>query len=177
VEQAEAIAMLAPGVEAIGPTAWADLGCGDGTFTLALASLLAPGSTIHAMDRDASRLRRVPTACGGVRIERHAGDFTDLPWPFAGVDGILMANALHYVADQPAFLRACAAQPPRPPRFLIVEYDLERANRWVPFPVGRARLATVFAAAGYRSIRMLGSRASIYQRAPIYAAAIAPPPG
>ena len=51
----DAIDMLAEsGVDALGPTIWADLGCGDGTFTLALASLLAPGSTIHAMDTDGS---------------------------------------------------------------------------------------------------------------------------
>jgi hypothetical protein len=35
----DAIEMLADsGVEALGPTTWADLGCGDGTFTLALAA-------------------------------------------------------------------------------------------------------------------------------------------
>ena len=35
--------MLADGrVEALGPTIWADLGCGAGTFTLALADLLVP---------------------------------------------------------------------------------------------------------------------------------------
>src|SRR4029453_14715020 len=34
----DAIDMLADsGVDALGPTIWADLGCGDGTFTLALA--------------------------------------------------------------------------------------------------------------------------------------------
>lgn len=179
MDQADAVALIAPsGVEALGPSTWADLGCGDGTFTRALASLLAPGSTIHAIDRDAARLRRLPSAHGGVRIAAHAGDFTRFPWPFtADVDGILMANALHYVADQPAFVRACVAQAARPPRFLVVEYDMDRANRWVPHPVGRARLAAVFAEAGYPSVRVLASRPSIYQRAAIYAAAITAPAG
>ena len=53
----DAIEMLAEsGVDALGPTKWADLGCGTGTFTLALADLLSPGSTIHAMDREGSVL-------------------------------------------------------------------------------------------------------------------------
>ena len=33
------------------PTRWADLGCGSGLFTLTLASLLQPGSTVYAVDR------------------------------------------------------------------------------------------------------------------------------
>jgi ubiquinone/menaquinone biosynthesis C-methylase UbiE len=173
VELADAIAMLAPsGIGADPPSTWADLGCGAGTFTRALAAVIAAGSTIHAMDRDAAALSALPPTHEGVGIVPHRGDFTRLPWPFAAPDGILMANALHFVADQAAFLRACSAQGTRPPRFLIVEYDTDRANRWVPYPVGRARLATLFTAAGYGSIRVLGTRRSIYQRAPLYAAAI-----
>jgi trans-aconitate methyltransferase len=102
----DAIEMLADsGVEALGPTTWADLGCGNGTFTLALAALLAARSTIHAMDRDGSALRKIPSAHNGVRITTHAGDFTNDKWPFADLDGILMANSLHYVADQAAFIQ------------------------------------------------------------------------
>jgi SAM-dependent methyltransferase len=168
----EAIALLGDGgVETRRPTTWADLGCGDGTFTRALASLLAAGSTIHAMDRQASLLRALPSSSAGADIHAHRGDFTRRPWPFADPDGILMANSLHYVAAPAAFLRACVSE--RRPRFLIVEYDTDRASQWVPYPVGRARLQTLFAAAGFASIRILGVRPSIYRRAPLYAAAIA----
>jgi methylase of polypeptide subunit release factors len=56
------IEMLADsGVDALGRTMWADLGCGDGTFTLALAEVLASGSVIHAVDLDGSGLRRIPS--------------------------------------------------------------------------------------------------------------------
>jgi hypothetical protein len=55
----DAIDMLADsGVGALVPTIWADLGCGDGTFTLALADLLAPGSMIHAMISTARRFEK-----------------------------------------------------------------------------------------------------------------------
>ena len=168
----DAIDMLADsGVDALGPTTWADLGCGDGTFTLALASLLAPGSTIHAMDRDASALRTIALEHHGVRINRHRQDFTNLSWPFEALSGILMANSLHYVEDQAGFLRGCAARMVVPRRFLIVEYDAENASRWVPYPVSQTRLRTLFQAAGY-SIRILRSRPSIYRRAALYSAAI-----
>jgi trans-aconitate methyltransferase len=71
----DAIDMLADsGVDALGPTIWADLGCGDGTFTLALADVLASGSIIDAIDLDGSVLRRIPSAHEGVRIIYRAGD-------------------------------------------------------------------------------------------------------
>lgn len=104
-------------------------------------------------------------------IQAHLGDFTRRPWPFADPAGILLANALHFVADAPAFVRACTAGAARP-RFLVVEYDTDRANPWVPYPLNRVRLKALFAEAGYRSFRVLGTRPSIYQRAAIYAAAI-----
>src|SRR5580765_2792439 len=88
-----------------GPQVWADLGCGDGTFTTALASLLPSGSTVHAIDTDARALARVPARHRDVTIVTHAGDFTIFPWPFDSVDVVLMANALHYVRNQAAFLR------------------------------------------------------------------------
>ena len=170
----DAIELLSgSGIEALGPTTWADLGCGSGTFTVALAASLAPGSAIHAMDRDRLTLGQIPSAHNGVRITTHRGDFMRHPWPFDHLDGILMANALHYVADQPAFIRACERSMTARRRFLIVEYETNQANRWVPYPVNEDRLRALFAPLGYSSIAVLNSRPSIYQRAPIYAAVIA----
>jgi ubiquinone/menaquinone biosynthesis C-methylase UbiE len=156
---------------ALGPTTWADLGCGDGTFTVALASLLAPGSTIHAMDREGSLLRRIPSVHNDVRITTHVGDFTH-PWPFTDLDGILMANSLHYVDDQGAFIRACEARMKATHRFLIVEYDSDEANRWVPYPLSRATLTGLFARVYCAPVLFLRSRRSLYRRAALYSALI-----
>ena len=159
----------------LGRTTWADLGCGDGTFTLALAEVLAPDSLIHAIDRDAAALKRIPARHRHVEIKTQVGDFTRQPWPFDGLDGILMANSLHYIEDQPAFIRRCVSQMQPAGRFLIVEYDTRDANRWVPHPLGSAALVDLFAAVGYSSIRMLSSRPSLYRRAPLYAALVSSP--
>jgi SAM-dependent methyltransferase len=160
----EAIEMLAgSGVGELGPTTWADLGCGAGTFTLALADVLAPGSVIHAMDRDGAALRKIPSSQKSVSITTHQGDFTDQLWPFGNLDGILMANSLHYVNDQEARM-------PSTRRFLVVEYDTHEASRWLPYPVPQTRLTTLFTAAGYSSIRLLRSRPSVFRRAALYAA-------
>lgn len=176
MRQRDAVDMLAgSNVAALGPTRWADLGCGDGTFTRALASLLAAESTIHAMDRDRAALRTIPSAHNGVRLTTHAGDFTQPEWPFGDLDGILMANSLHYVEHQAAFIRACEQRMKARRRFLVVEYDSDEANRWAPYPLSRAGLTALFRGAGYRSIVFLRSRRSVYRRAPLYSALISWP--
>jgi SAM-dependent methyltransferase len=58
------------------PTRWADLGCGSGTFTLALADLLAPGSFIEAIDLHPSIAAH--TTKNGVTIHPRTADFTSL---------------------------------------------------------------------------------------------------
>jgi len=173
----DAIEMLAEsGVDALGPTKWADLGCGTGTFTLALADLLSPGSTIHAMDREGSVLRRIPPEHKGVSITTHRGDFTNHTWPFANLGGILMANSLHYVDNQTTFIRNCERSMTVPRRFLIVEYDTDESSRWVPHPVSLNTLTSPFTDAGYSSITMLRSRPSVYRRAALYAALVTSSP-
>jgi SAM-dependent methyltransferase len=170
----DAIEMIADsGIAALGPTTWADLGCGTGTFTLALADQLAPGSVIHAMDQDGAALRRIPLMHKRVSITTYRGDFLK-SWPFANLDGILLANSLHYVDDPAAFIRQCETRMTSLRRFLIVEYDTDEAGRWVPYPVPQTRLIAVFHAAGYSSIKMLRSRPSVYRRATLYATVIAP---
>ena len=167
----DAVALLSHGpVDVSKATTWLDLGSGDGTFTLALADLLAPRSVIHALDVDRSALARIG-AHERVRIETHVADFTDVDrWPATSADGILMANSLHYVEPQREFLRACASRLGRDGVMLVVEYDTDRANRYVPYPVSRDRLAALVANVG--EVSVLESRASIYQRAKIYSALI-----
>jgi trans-aconitate methyltransferase len=169
VQPADAVRLLAsPDIELSRPQTWADLGCGDGVFTRALASLLAPRSTIHAMDRDAAALRALPAEVRRVVIRTWIGDVTAQPWPFGDVDGLLLANLLHFVPDQATFLRRCRAQLSQGGHLLVVEYDTNHANRWVPRPVGRRALTALCASAGFAPLVELASLPSIYQRAPLY---------
>jgi trans-aconitate methyltransferase len=173
VDLADAIDLLgSASLDGQGPTIWADLGCGDGTFTRALAARLAAGSTIHAMDRNRRALGGLPAQADEVRIETHHGDFTKLPWPFADLNGILMANSLHYVREQADFVRRCMASLSSHGHFVIVEYDTDVANPWVPYPVSRAALADLFDTVGDVEIETLGTRPSIYNSAGFYAALV-----
>jgi len=171
-EAAELIHGVAIGTK---PETWADLGAGDGTFTLALAALLEQGSTIHAIDQDVSALRRIRKPPRGVSIVPHAGDFTMQPWPFTALDGVLLANSLHYVRDWVALIRDCEQNMKPSSRFLVVEYDTDKPNPWVPNPISFSTLKRVFGDAGYTSIQRLGTKPSIYQRAQIYGAVIERP--
>jgi len=156
-----------PSLSTGGPQVWADLGCGDGTFTLALASLLPAKSIVHAMDTDARGLARLPRQHHDVKIITHAGDFTVFPWPFDGLDGLLMANSLHYVREQAAFLQSFNAAVRRR-RVLVVEYDTIRGNTWVPYPVSQASAVELFRSAGYPVATALGRKRSVYRRSDIY---------
>jgi SAM-dependent methyltransferase len=167
VRHRDAVALISGAGFDAAPSVWADLGSGEGTFTRALASLLAPGSVVHAVDRDASAVAGV-RASSPVRIVPHALDFVSAPWPVDVLDGILMANSLHYVRDQRGFLGLCVSRVAKG-RFVIVEYDTSVASPWVPFPVPRAGLPGLFESVGF-SVRFLGARRSVFRRAELYAA-------
>ena len=164
----DAVALIADAGFDASPAVWVDLGSGEGTFTRALASLLTPGSVVHAIDRDAAAVSRLRAPSSSVRVVPHALDFVSSPWSVDSLDGILMANSLHYVADQPAFLSLCASRLSPGGRFVIVEYDTTVASPWVPFPVPRRVLPRVFDALGF-SVRFVGSRRSLFGRAELYA--------
>jgi SAM-dependent methyltransferase len=144
---------------------WLDLGCGTGTFTRALAGILPPGSRITAVDQDPNALRSIPASHAGIEISTLLADVSSLA--LGAVDGVLLANVLHFVKDQRAMLARLAAATSQ---VLLVEYDRTHPRPpWVPFPVSRERAITLFREAGYGRCVDLGSRASRYGPDPLYA--------
>jgi SAM-dependent methyltransferase len=172
VEHADHVALLREAVEPGGT--WADLGSGRGAFTLALAELLGPTGTIWSVDRDAhlledqaASLRALP-ADRAPRVHPLVGDFTR-PLALPVLDGIVMANSLHFVADPVPVLRGIVALLRPGGRFVLVEYDADRGNHWVPHPISAARWPTVAEAAGLADVREIGRRGSRFLNA-IYSA-------
>lgn len=172
MEHRDAVALLDGGLSpGHAPQRWADLGCGAGTFTKALGQLLPEGSTILAVDRDAAALARVPQQFAGVSITKQVSDFAQDPLGATGFDGFLLANALHFVQDQPAFLRNAKASLKPGGRFLLVEYDTDTPNPWVPYPLSFRSLAALCMRVGLADVVRLADRPSAYGQARIYAAA------
>ena len=108
-----------------GPQSWADLGCGSGLFTSALASLLHSGSEIYAVDSNASALKKISSP-NNVVIKPVQSDFITDNLDFNKLDGIMMANSFHYVKDKPAFIHKARLYLKPGSCFLIVEYDMDR---------------------------------------------------
>ena len=151
---------------------WADIGSGSGAFTLALADLLGDGATIHAVDRDERALREQARALGaafpGVIVQSHAGDFTR-PLELPLLDGIVMANALHFVRDQAAVVARLRRSLKLGGRFVLVEYDADRGNRWVPYPLSYPSWHALAPTCGFHTTRLLATVPSRFLGA-IYAA-------
>jgi len=142
---------------------WADLGAGSGAFTTALARLLGPTATIYAVDVDARALReagaRMADAFPPVLFTAITADFTaslDLPL----LDGICMANSLHFHRDHCGILRHVTRLLKPSGRLLLVEYDIDRPSPWVPYPLHSTRLAETARCAGLAPPQILGTRPS-----------------
>lgn len=159
MNHADHVALIRDGATGSGPL-WADLGSGDGAFTLALADLLGPSATIYSVDRDQAALRRQADEMAArfpdVALRQLAADFSrQLSLP--SLDGILMANSLHFVAEKPAVLNSLLQHLRAGGRFMLVEYDADEGNPWVPYPLSFRSWVDLAAGAGLRDTRRLAS--------------------
>jgi ubiquinone/menaquinone biosynthesis C-methylase UbiE len=151
---------------------WLELGSGTGAFTLALADLLGKRATIHSVDSDRGALSAQATAVHSrfedVRLDQRAADFTR-PLGFSGMDGVLMANSLHFVKEKAPVLALVRSYLKPGGSFVLVEYDADRGNLWVPHPISWTTWQAVAPVAGFASTRSLGRVPSRFLNA-IYAA-------
>lgn len=165
MKESDATDLLRPAVAATPGAHWADLGAGTGTFTRALAALLGPDAHLYAVDADERALRSIRAWVEGTpdapAVRILPGDFTRR-MPLPPLDGIVMANALHFVRDQAAAV-ALAASYLRPGgRLVVIEYQDRPASRWVPYPVPSARLGELAADAGLSPVRVVATRPSAF---------------
>lgn len=162
----EAAALLRSAVPP-GAATWADLGAGDGTFTRALVELLGAESRIYAVDRDAHAIAMLERLTAGApTVVALRADFTD-PSALTALgperlDGMLIANALHYVRDVAVVLAHLVTLVRPGGRVVIVEYDRRRATPWVPYPLPSARLPAIAAAADLTPPVITATRPSLF---------------
>lgn len=180
-----------------GPQTWADLGCGEGLFTYALSTLLPKGSQIYAVDQRPNILRYGPFP-KGIKVHKLQRNFvTGLEFqtgedsediqrdlltegmamgippdglPMFRFDGLLMANSLHYVADQAAFLQMARTWITDSGIMVFVEYDSDQSNPWVPYPLSFSSLSSLLHKSGFSQVQKLGQRPSLFGRTMIYSA-------
>jgi ubiquinone/menaquinone biosynthesis C-methylase UbiE len=142
---------------------WADFGAGSGAFTLALAECIGASGTIHAIDRDESALRqnqqaliaRFPNVVGHYLV----ADFTQ-PLPLPELDGLVIANALHFHRRKEPILTQLISYLKPGGRFIVVEYNTEHGNQWVPYPFTYTIWEGLAAYAGLINTQQLAARPS-----------------
>ena len=151
--------LLRKGVPNLGGI-WADFGSGAGAFTLALADLIGPTGSIYSVDKDRAALREQERAMHsrfpGTTVSYITGDFTrrlELP----PLDGIVMANSLHFLREKDAMLQLVRGYLKPGGRLLIVEYTADHGNMWVPYPFSYGTWEKMARKNGFSTIQQLAT--------------------
>jgi len=163
VNDRDAAALIRAAVPATPGATWADLGAGTGVFTRALAAILGAGSRVYAIDSDDRALAalRASAPGGPVAVTARRADVS-APLGLAPLDGVVMANVLHFIPDAAAQLARVAAQLAPGGRLVLVEYEGRRPSRWVPHPVSFADFSRLAPAAGFSPPWLVATRASAF---------------
>jgi SAM-dependent methyltransferase len=152
------VGLIREGVAGTG--VWAELGSGEGAFTLALAELLGPDGVIYSVDRDAGAIERQRRAIADTSPDRtviyqHA-DFTR-PLDLPPLDGVLTANSLHFVRRKEPVLEAIRGYLKPGGRLLLAEYNGDHGNPWVPHPMSYSTWERLATQCGFSGTRRIGS--------------------
>lgn len=147
---------------------WADLGAGSGAFTCALRELIGATADIHAVDTDRTSLRQLEREHQGrfgssKHLHTIEGDFSrtlDLP----PLDGILTANSLHYFEDTGKILKHVRSLLKTNGILLVIEYNVDLGNQWVPHPFSFDTFRTLAMQTGFGEPRLLATHPSRFLR-------------
>jgi hypothetical protein len=139
---------------------WADLGAGTGAFTLALADLIGPHGVIHAIDRDGGALNELRSAFVSAvpqaELRVRSADFTRQ----LDLSGPVLALVRGYLKHRG--------------RLLLVEYDSDRGNTWVPHPMSFGTWRDLATDAGFLDTRRLATVPSRFLHSIYSALSLAP---
>lgn len=135
-------------------------------FTRALASVLPKGSVIHAVDK---KWQAIEETFNDNAIVFHALDFSDGVLPVTSLNGILMANSLHFIEEKQRLIGSLKAHLTRNGQLMVIEYEMGTPNAWVPYPITWSSLRGLLHRAGFENLRVVGERASAYGSRKMYA--------
>jgi ubiquinone/menaquinone biosynthesis C-methylase UbiE len=154
--------------ELIPGASFADLGAGSGAFTLALRELLGLSAKIYAVDCDVTKLTLLEQAYrsrfgSAENLHLVPANFAhDLDLP--PLDGILMANSLHFFRDKERVLRYIGTFLKPGGTLLLIEYNVDRGNPWVPYPLSFETFRKLAPRAGFSEPRLLAKHPSSFLR-------------
>lgn len=165
------VALIRDGVPGPGGT-WADFGSGTGAFSLALAELIGSQATLYAIDKGRGTLRRLEEVMRrrfpDLQVHYLAADYTR-PLDLPSLDGVVMANALHFQRRKDGVVQHLYSYLRPGGRLLLVEYNVDRGNVWVPHPLSFQTWKTIAHRNGFVDTRLMATRPSRFLHE-IYAA-------
>ena len=147
---------------------WADLGAGNGSFAIPLSDQLGRDGKVYAVDLERS-VEQIQASQQGAYIMPIISDFTTFE-PDEKLDGMLLANALHFVKNQKDALSRLSQFLKPDGCFLFIEYDNDIGNRWVPYPISFKRLVDLTKKLHLSEPVELNRRKSRYGQGEIYLA-------
>lgn len=157
---------------------WADFGAGTGAFTLALRELVGPHANIYAVDKDQRGFRELERAhrekfTTAQNVHTVRADFSGaLSLP--PLDGIVMANSLHFFKEKEKVLRHVRSFLKLNGVLLLVEYNVDSGNLWVPYPLSFETYRELAPRAGFGEPKLLGTAPSRFLKGFYSAAAYKP---
>ena len=164
MNHADHVALLKDGIPRPGGV-WADFGSGRGAFTLALAALIRPDGVIYSVDKDSRALQSqkqgMCTRIHDYKVHYLNLDYTkplDLPL----LDGVVMANALHFQRNKKRVLQVVKGYLRPAGRLIVVEYNVDRGNFWVPHPISYGSWELLANRNGFTETRLLAKRPSSF---------------
>lgn len=162
MNHADHVALIREGIPEAGGI-WADFGSGSGAFTLALADCLGPGGQITSIDKSQHALREQEQAMNGRFPQTHVtyltADYTR-PLDLPPLDGILIANALHFQRHKDGVVQQLYSYLRPGGQLIVVEYNVDRGNMWVPHPFSFPTWQTIASRNGFVETRKLNTRPS-----------------
>ncbi len=147
---------------------WADFGAGSGAFTLALRELVGLDAIIYAVDKDRAALQQLDSSHRARFTTSHNliplnQDFTRLI-NIPPLDGVVIANSLHYFKDKEKVLIHLRGLLKPNGALLLVEYNVDSGNMWVPHPLAFETYKKLAPRAGFSEPRLLATVPSRFLR-------------
>jgi SAM-dependent methyltransferase len=139
---------------------WAEFGSGRGAFTLALAELIGPGGMIYSVDKNKAALRDQARQIEqkfstNQPVIQYLHEDYRLPLSLPPLNGVLMANTLHFHDDKTAIIRSILDYLLPGGSLILVEYNADQGNAWVPYPLSYSKWETLASEAGFINSRLL----------------------
>jgi SAM-dependent methyltransferase len=160
--------------KAVTPGIWADFGSGEGAFTLALRDAGGDEIKIYSVDKDAQKLQKQAILFNIFFPDSHVHYLHEdiaKPLDLPLLDGIVMANVLHYFVDPVQILKQISGYLKEKGKLIVIEYNADKGNVWVPYPISFERLKTIAPDAGLSDPEFLDKEPSQFLKE-IYSAVL-----